>query len=177
MTWLELSHTAELAPASLAAARDLLDQAFSGEMTDADWDHALGGVHALVWDDDDLIAHASLVQRQLIHEGRALRTGYVEAVATRPDRRRQGHASTVMLAIERYIRLAYDLGALGSTEDGAGFYEGRGWTRWQGPTHALTPHGTIRTAEEDGYIYVLQPTPPLDPTTALTCDYREGDLW
>ena len=37
-------------PATLEAARALLDDVFEGDMTDHDWEHALGGVHALAWE-------------------------------------------------------------------------------------------------------------------------------
>ena len=72
---LRTAHTADLDPAAREAARTLLDDAFHGEMTDADWEHALGGVHALVWDGPALIGHGSVVQRRLLHRGRALRAG------------------------------------------------------------------------------------------------------
>ena len=49
-------------------------------MTDQDWEHALGGVHAVAWLDGEVVGHASVVQRRLLHDGRALRTGYVEGV-------------------------------------------------------------------------------------------------
>ena len=58
---LRTAHTADLDPATLAAARTLLDEVFEGELTDSDWEHGLGGVHALVWDDDgQLSGHASV---------------------------------------------------------------------------------------------------------------------
>src|SRR5258708_12892646 len=83
---LRTAHTADLDPADLKAARALLDEVFLGEMTDADWEHGLGGMHALVWDGPALIGHGSVIQRRLLHQGRALRAGYVEAVAGRPGR-------------------------------------------------------------------------------------------
>ena len=56
---------------------------FEGEFTEQDWEHALGGIHALVWDGDALVGHAAVVQRRLLHGGRALRAGYVEGVGVR----------------------------------------------------------------------------------------------
>ena len=44
-------------------------------------EHAPGGLHALVHDGGDLVAHGAVVQRRLLHDGRALRVGYVEAGA------------------------------------------------------------------------------------------------
>lgn len=171
------AHTADLDPAVVKAARGLLDEAFHGEVTEADWEHALGGIHALVWDGPVLIGHGSVIQRRLLHQGRALRAGYVEAVAVRPGRQRQGHGATLMGALERVLRGAYDLGALGSTEEGAGFYTARGWKLWQGPSSALTPAGIRPTPDEDGCLYVFELAVPLDLSGELTCDWRDGDVW
>jgi aminoglycoside 2'-N-acetyltransferase I len=119
------------------------------------------------------------VQRRLLHGGRALRTGYVEAVAVRADRRRRGHGAAVMSVAERYVLGGYQLGALGSAEEAVDFYTGRGWLLWQGPTSAFTPDGgVVPTPDVDGWIYVL-PTDatPLDLSASLTCDWRDGDVW
>jgi aminoglycoside 2'-N-acetyltransferase I len=150
---------------------------FEDDMSDHDWDHALGGVHALAWEGDELIGHASVIQRRLLYGGRALRAGYVEAVAVRADRRRQGHGETLMNALERVIRGAYDVGALGATDAAAAFYTALGWEAWRGPTSALTPTGIVRTEENDGSIYALQVAEPMDLAAELTCDWRDGDVW
>jgi aminoglycoside 2'-N-acetyltransferase I len=173
----QLAHTADLDEEALAAARALMDDAFGGEFEADDWRHALGGIHALAWDDDELIGHACVVQRRLLHGGSVLRAGYVEAVAVRADRRREGVGGALMDPLERVIRRAYDLGALGATDAGAALYRGRGWQLWEGPISALTPTGIQRTPEEDGYIYVLPVEARLDLTGELTCDWREGDVW
>src|SRR5256885_1605977 len=112
MDGVQISHTADLDARTRAAARTLLDAVFAGELTDDDWEHALGGIHALVWEDGEPIAHAAVVQRRVLHRGRALRCGYVEAVGVREDRRRRGHGGTVMGVVERIVQRAYDLGAL-----------------------------------------------------------------
>jgi aminoglycoside 2'-N-acetyltransferase I len=174
---LQVAHTADLGAEALRAARALLDEVFGAEMTDEDWDHALGGVHALVWEERRLVGHASVVQRRLLHAGRALRAGYVEGVAVRTDRRRRGHGTAMMEALERVIRGAYELGALGASELGVHLYEDRGWRPWQGRLCALTPAGVIRTAEEEGDVYVLETSVALDLTSELTCDWRDGDVW
>jgi aminoglycoside 2'-N-acetyltransferase I len=174
---LRTAHTADVDAATLGAARALLEHAFDEDFSEHDWEHALGGVHALLWDGPELIGHASVVQRRLLHGGRALRAGYVEGVGVRADRRRRGHGATMMQAIERVLRGAYDLGALGATDDGARFYAKRGWKLWQGPTSTLTPTGIERTREEDGYIHVLPLAVSLDLSGELTCDWRDGDVW
>jgi aminoglycoside 2'-N-acetyltransferase I len=172
-----MAHTADLDTITLGAARALLGVVFSDELTEHDWEHALGGMHALVWEGGELIGHGSVVQRRLLHGGRALRAGYVEGVAVRADRRRLGHGAAMMEMLERVVRGAYELGGLGATDEGAGFYAARGWKKWQGPTSALTPAGITRTQEEDGSIFVLPITAPLDLSGELICDWRDGDVW
>jgi aminoglycoside 2'-N-acetyltransferase I len=176
LTQLRTAHTADLDAVALEAARSLLDDVFE-DMTDDDWEHALGGVHALVWDGAELIGHGSVVQRRLLHGTRALRAGYVEGVAVRADCRGRGHGSALMGALEHVVGAAYDLGALGATDDAADFYAARGWKQWQGPTSALTPTGIQRTEEDDGGVYVLPVAVALDLTGQLTCDWRDGDVW
>jgi len=177
MPELRTAHTADVDAETLRAAHALLDEAFEGEFEEHDWEHALGGIHALVHEGDELVGHASVVQRRLLHGGRALRGGYVEAVGVRAAHRRRGHGAAMMAALERVIRGAYDLGALGATDDGAALYTGRGWRRWEGRTSALTPDGVRPTPDEDGYIYVLPGDAPLDLAGELTCDWRDGDVW
>lgn len=176
MTRVQTAHTADLDRATLDAARALLYAVFD-DMTDDDWEHALGGVHALVWEGDELIGHASLIQRRLLHGGRALRAGHVEGVGVRADRRRRGHGGAMMDELERVVRGAYDVGALGAAEEALNFYAARGWKVWQGPTSSLTPTGIVRTADDDGCVFVLPVSVPLDLSGELTCDWREGDVW
>jgi aminoglycoside 2'-N-acetyltransferase I len=170
------AHTADLQPATLDAARALLYDVFD-DMTEHDWEHALGGMHALLWEDGELIGHGSLVQRRLLHGGRALRTGYVEGVGVRADRRRRGHGAAVMAALERVVRGAYEIGALATTDEAETFYAARGWTLWQGPSYALTPDGVVRTEDDDGAIFVMPVTAAVDVTGEITCDWRDGDVW
>jgi aminoglycoside 2'-N-acetyltransferase I len=174
---LRMGHTAGLERRVLDAARALADDVFGALFDDDDWDHTLGGVHALVWAGDELAAHGSVIQRRLLHGGRALRTGYVEAIAVREAHRGQGCGATVMEALESVIRGAYSLGALSATDAGAGFYAGRGWRQWEGPVSALTPTGVMPTPTQDERIFVLEGDVPLDLAGELTCDWRDGNLW
>lgn len=198
MVDVRLGHTARLSPALLAAARALLADAFAGhadgEFDEDDWEHSVGGMHALVTrgegDAIEVLAHGSLVQRRLVHwppgpspadrpgEGRVLRCGYVEAVAVRADQRGRGLGAAVMDALEALLP-AYELGALGSSEEAVGFYAARGWQEWRGRTWVLAPGGLERTPEDDDGVRVL-PTPggpALDLDGELACDWREGDVW
>jgi aminoglycoside 2'-N-acetyltransferase I len=176
---LQVAHTSQVDTLVLAAARALLDEAFDGDFGDHDWEHCLGGVHTLAWDDGELVGHGAVVQRRLLHGGRALRAGYVEGVAVRSDRRGLEHGRELMTALQDVVRLAYDVGALSSTEEALAFYEHLGWERWRGQTSALTPDGVVRTPEDDGGVYVLRLAggPDLDLDGPLTCDWRDGDVW
>src|SRR4029079_15892726 len=109
---IRIAHTSELQPPLLDEIWEMLVDVFEGDIEPSDWEHALGGIHALAYDDaGTLVGHASVIQRRLILGERAWRTGDVEAVGVRAEARRHGHASALMDAIERVIRGAYDLGA------------------------------------------------------------------
>ncbi len=172
-----LIHTSDLDTETLNNARRLLDEAYAGEFTDADWDHALGGMHAIIGHRGALIAHAAVVQRRLLHRGAALRCGYVEGVAVREDWRGRGLGSAVLDAVEQVVRGAYQVGALSASGAGERLYRPRGWLNWRGPTSALTPKGPVPTPDDDGTVFVLPVGVDLDPDEGLVCDWRYGDVW
>ncbi len=172
--------TDELTAAELAEIRSLLRAAFRDDgvgFTDEDWAHAVGGIHAILEDDGAIVSHASVVPRRIETAGRELRTGYVEAVATRPGHERRGHASRAMRAINEVIRDAYQLGALSTAVPK--LYERIGWERWRGSTWVRTSAGPERTPDDDGGVLALRTpaSPPLDLDGPITCDWRPGDVW
>ncbi|AXE23127.1 aminoglycoside 2'-N-acetyltransferase [Streptomyces globosus] len=172
-----LAHTSQLAAGELSAVRGLLDGAFDGDFGEEDFEHALGGMHALVYRGGELLAHGSVVQRRVVHAGRALRCGYVEAVAVRADARRRGLGGAVMAALEDVIGRAYVLGALSASDEGAALYGGRGWSVWGGRIGALSPGGPVRLPEEEGSTYVWAPDGALPaPAEGLWFDWRDGDV-
>ncbi|MEU6659759.1 GNAT family N-acetyltransferase [Streptomyces sp. NPDC046821] len=171
------AHAADLTRAELRDIRALLDDAFAGRFSDDDWDHTLGGVHALVYDSTGaLVAHGSVVQRRVVHAGRSLRTGYVEGVAVRADARGRGLGGQVMAELERVIDGAYALGALSASAAGKALYEGRGWRQWQGDFAAYGPEGTVRLPEDENPPHLRPVTAALDPAHALLFDWRGGDI-
>ncbi|MDQ0793835.1 GNAT family N-acetyltransferase [Streptomyces sp. B1I3] len=172
------AHTYELAPADLAGIRAFLDTAFDGDFSDDDWDHTLGGVHACVADGSGLLAHGSVIQRRVIHDRRSYRIGYVEAVAVRADRRREGLGSRVMDALERVLDGAYAFGALSASASGALFHAARGWQAWPGRIAVLGPDGTVPLPGEEGSTYVrpVPGRPSPSPSHRLLFDWREGDV-
>ncbi len=172
-----LVHTADLDSTTLQRVHEMVSGAFAGAFTEQDWEHALGGMHALVWQHGAIIAHASVVQRRLFYRDIALRCGYVEGVAVREDCRGQGLVHALLDGVEQVMRGAYQLGALSSPARARGLYAKRGWMPWRGPTSVLAPTGPARTPDDDGTIFVLPVMGDLDPSAELMCDWRAGDVW
>ncbi|MGW1955660.1 GNAT family N-acetyltransferase [Streptomyces sp. NPDC001920] len=172
------AHTADLTPDELRAIRALLDDAFDGDFSDEDFDHALGGMHVLVHDEAGrLVAHGAVVMRRVRHRDRWLRVGYVEAVAVRSDARRTGLGGLVMAELERVIDRAYDAGMLSASDEGAALYAARGWQVWSGRVCALGLQGVVRLPDEEGSTFVrpaLAGRP--DPAFELVFDWRDGDV-
>jgi aminoglycoside 2'-N-acetyltransferase I len=176
MISLQTRHTAQLNQETLQDARALLALAFDGDFADDDWQHALGGLHVLARHDGELVGHAAIVQRQLLYQGRALRAGYLEAMAVHPAQQRRGIGAAMMAEVEQIIGASYEMGALGASDAGLRLYQKRGWLPWRGRAMAFTPSGVIYTQEE-GCLFIFEASATLDRAADITCDYREGDLW
>jgi aminoglycoside 2'-N-acetyltransferase I len=179
MTHLRTATTPELTPDELGALRGMVFGAFGERFDEHDWEHMLGGTHVLVVEGGEPVAHGAVVARVLVAGGRELRSGYVEGVATRGDRRGQGLATAVMREVGRVVKREYELGALADGSRIPGFYQRLGWETWRGPTFVAGPDGPVRTAEDDGGVLVLRTTVTagLEPTGPLVCDWRPGDAW
>lgn len=177
---LRVAPTEDLTTEDIAAIRELLWAAFgTGDeaFSEADWEHSVGGMHFVLEEDGEIVAHASVVERELHVDDQPLRTGYVEAVATATERQGQGLGSLVMEEAAAWIQERFELGALGTGRHA--FYERLGWQTWQGPSSVRAPEGPQPTPDDDGYILVL-PTPsspPLDLAASISCDWRPGDVW
>lgn len=170
----------ELGSADVAALSELFRAAWLDDdevFTEEDWEHATGGFHFLLEEDGTIVAHASVVERELRTNGHRLATGYVEAVATDPPRQGRGYASAVMRKVDEYIDRNFQLGALDTGRPA--LYKRLGWVVWKGPTLVRTDEGVIRTEEEDGQVLVrLTPTSPeLDLSAPISCEWRPGDVW
>ena len=162
----------------LERARALVFAAFDGGFSEDDWDHALGGWHAVVMDAQRVVAHASVILRELAIGDREVAAGYVEGVGTELAARGEGHGTRAMTEIASIIRRDFEIGAL-STEAHK-FYERLGWERWRGPTYVRSAAGGLtRTKDEDDGIMVLRfgPSASIDLTAAISCEERSGDDW
>jgi len=131
-------------------------------------------VHAVVYQDDRLVAHAGLVVRTLYLPDRSIEVAYVEYVAAEP--RGQGFGTQAMRAIEAEIRRrGFSLAALATGSPA--FYERLGWRLWRGPAAYRKPDGTVvATPNEKPMVLDLGADVNLDDP--IDCDWREiGDIW
>ena len=168
---------AEVSGARLMEIRQLLSQAFEGRFSQEDWEHTIGGVHVIVSDAGAVVSHAAVVPRVLEVAQRPFDAGYVEGVATIPDRQGEGLGSLAMDQITRLIRGRFEMGGLSTGRHT--FYESLGWERWRGPTFVRDGSQEIRTEEEDDGVMVLRfgVSQDVDLTASLSCQRRPGDDW
>jgi aminoglycoside 2'-N-acetyltransferase I len=169
--------TEDASPQLLGEIRGLLDAAFAGAFSDEDWDHTLGGWHVTVSDGAVVVAHAAVVPRRLEVAGQPFRTGYVEGVATAPERHGQGLGLLAMTGLNAVLRTEYEFGALST--DRHSFYARSGWERWQGPTFVRTGSDLTRTEDEDDGVMALRfgPSTAIALTAPIICEARPGDAW
>ena len=139
------------------------------------WQAARGGMHFVIAEAGAVVAHAAVVDRTLEWDGRPLRTGYVEAVATLPGRQGQGLGSAVMRAVTAFVDDRYELGALDTATPE--FYERLGWVRWPGRTGVRRPEGIQLTPDEDGKVLLRLSGTSLDlrQDGLLVCDGERPD--
>jgi len=145
------------------------------------------GEHLLGWQDGELVSHLMWVERLLyrdrssVAQRPALRSAYIELVATAPSQQGRGHASTLMRAAAAALG-DFDVGALSPSDEA--FYARLGWERWHGPLFVRgQAEGSDReawepTPDEEIMILRLPRTPSeLDVHAPLAVDWRPGEVW
>ena len=168
----------ELDPGIRAELRGLWDRAFGDRFSDDDAEHAYGGVHVLAVDSGRVVGHASAVPRRLrFGDGPWREVGYVEAVATEPERQGEGVGRTVVLRLHEQIAQRWPVAML-STGRARPFYEALGWEAWQGLSSTLTASGKVAD-DEHGGLMVLRVDASAVPDLGVdvTCEDRSGDAW
>lgn len=167
----------EMPPAVLAAVRELTFEAFGGRFSAHDWEHTQGGWRIVAFQAGVPVSHAAVVPRRLWVADRVFAVGYLEGVASRPDRQRQGFGSMVVRSASALVRERYELGGLSTSRPA--FYQRLGWERWHGPTFVRAGDDLVRTPEEDAGVLVLRsgPRAELDLAAPITCESRPGDDW
>ncbi len=177
MIEIERFQTDEATGTFLNELRELLAKAFGSNFTGDDWEHGLGGTHIVLRDSRLLVAHAAIVPRRLYIGEDIFSGGYVENVATLPDRQHQGLASLAIMEANSTIVKRFEVGALSSSSKD--FYRKFGWEDWQGPSYVLTNNEWVRSESEDDGIMILRvgPSSNLNLESRIACDERPGDSW
>ncbi len=168
----------EIDPGLLLAARGICDTTFGDSFSSDDWDHTLGGVRLLLFDEGLLVGHAAVVPRRVTFGELTLRAGYVEGVAVVPEAQGRGLGSRLMRAVDAILeRGGSEVGVLSTSR--RSFYARLGWEPWQGPSFVRYADALVRTPDEDDGLMVLRvdATPSLELAWPITCDARPGDDW
>jgi aminoglycoside 2'-N-acetyltransferase I len=171
---LEVIASDDLTEADRAAIIALCEAAFE-EPFDRLFALLPGSRHVLVRDGGVLVSHACWVTRWLQPAGLpALRTAYVEAVATLPARQGEGLGTAAMARVAAETG-GYDLRALSPAVPD--YYARLGWEPWRGPTAIRRGDGLLPTPGEEIMILRTARTPPLDLHALITAEWREGEFW
>jgi aminoglycoside 2'-N-acetyltransferase I len=171
---LSLVPTRDLPQATKEAIVALCSRAFAQDFGNL-FDFVTDSMHILAQRDGALVSHACWAMRHVEPEGVGpLRTAYVDAVATEPTLHGQGIGSAVITRLNAEIQ-GYALGGLSTPR--VSFYERLGWERWHGPTAVRAATGLIPTPDDTVMIFRTPLTPPLDKTSLLIADWRNGQPW
>ena len=174
---IEIVARAALTPARYAEAVTLCDRAYADDDDIAEvMAEFADATHVMLLDPGDrLVSHALWVERTLVNGTARLRCAYVELVATDPDHRLRGYASTVMHALGDAIA-GFDMGAL-SPSDPA-FYARFGWATWRGPLFERDRDGrTTRSPADETVMVFPRRGAALDLDGPLTAPWRRGEIW
>jgi aminoglycoside 2'-N-acetyltransferase I len=168
--------TEALTPAQRSAVIDLCIAAHEIEDFRNLYSNIGNGQHFLGYLGGELVSHAVVTTRWAQPEGqRVLRTAYVDAVSTAPDRQGLGYGTLVMRQLAAGID-DYELGCLQT--DLRGFYEPLGWELWRGALAGRSEQGLVPTPDQRGVMVLrLARTPPLDPDTQLTIEIQPKRIW
>lgn len=133
-------------------------------------------VHVLGEFQGKMVCHALWITRYLQPEGLPpLRSAYVEAVATHPDFQHRGFASAIMRKLVEEIQ-EFDIAGLSPFN--VDYYACLGWELWRGAMFERTQAGVVASpADERVMIYRLPSTPALDLDSAISIEWREGEVW
>lgn len=157
--------------------RSLLFGAFGESFSEEDWDHGLGGRHFSILEEGRLVAYCAVVPRRIFIEEKPYSCGYLENVASAPDKRHQGLASMAVREANQFIATNFEFGGLSTSKHD--FYRKLGWQVWRGPTFVISKGEWRSSDSEKGGIMVLEtrPEPKLDLDHRIASEDRAGDAW
>ncbi|MFM8384394.1 MAG: GNAT family N-acetyltransferase [Actinomycetota bacterium] len=165
----DLDHLAEV------SLRTLLADAFEGDFSQEDWEHTNGGLRFLGYLGAELVAHGSVIKRNVRIDEEDLKIGYVEGLAVAPLYWRRGFGSKLMSEITSYCKTKFRICMLSTGEKD--FYRKLGWLDFEGESYVFRNGVEVRTADEDEGLMYLPGSVNSPTITKVVCEAREGDDW
>ncbi|MBG2875497.1 GNAT family N-acetyltransferase [Proteus alimentorum] len=170
-------HTCYLSKIEKKILYSLLTESFGNDFSLGDFQHALGGMHVFAYDQEKMVGHVAVVQRNMAIDNNPISVGYVEAMVVLKDYRRKGIGKELITQANSIIKSCYQLGLLSASEKGVPLYSLLGWRKWEGKLFELN-HGVYKQTEgDDEGIMALSSINEIDLTSSLCCDFRSGDQW
>ncbi len=161
---------------TISSIRSLLELAYEGDFSSEDWEHTFGGQYFIGLLDNIIIAHGSVVPRNMFINGQEITVGYVEAIAVLPAYWRQGFGTQLMTQITQFCHKTYELSMLSTDEKK--FYEKLGWRQFLGESFVRNGDSVVRTAEEDyGLMLLSGKNCGTSEIRRAICQPRIGDDW
>ncbi len=174
----QTKHTSQLSSVEKEQIYQLLFQVFKQGFSREDFDHTLGGMHILAYDNHQLIGHVAIVQRSVIVDCSPFRIGYLEGLGVAEAYRRQGIGRKLMEQSSEIIVNSHDFGLLSASEEGLPLYQSLGWKIWTGELYESNRESYQRSFDDEGSVlFWAAPSQSIAATSPLYCDYRSGDQW
>jgi aminoglycoside 2'-N-acetyltransferase I len=173
---MEIIRLDELTQNQVEILQALLTDAFAGDFSESDWQNSLGGARFVGLQNEELVAHGTVVARSMWLDESPITVGYVEAIAVAPNKQKQGIGSLLLNEITQLCLQNYELAMLSTDEKD--FYRRFGWQDFPGQSFVLVGDQQIRTAEEDCGLMVLTPeSRSFGKISKVCCQARFGDAW
>jgi aminoglycoside 2'-N-acetyltransferase I len=159
-----------------SSIQKMLESAYEGDFSPEDWEHTSGGIYFVGCLEETIIAHGSVVPREMLIDGQEVIVGYVEAVAVSPAYSGQGFGSMLMRRITEFCRDNYELSMLSTDEKS--FYARCGWLQFTGESFITLENAEIRSADEDeGLMFLPSAKNERVDIRRAVCQARSGDSW
>lgn len=159
-----------------SSIRSLLELEYYGNFSSEDWEHTFGNQHYIGLLDNIIVAHGSVVPRNMFINGQGITVGYVEAITVLPAYWRQGFGTQLMTQITQFCHNDYELTMLSTHEKQ--FYEKLGWRQFLGASFVRIGELEVRTAKEDeGLMLLSRDNCGTSEIRRATCQPRIGDDW
>jgi aminoglycoside 2'-N-acetyltransferase I len=166
----------EVSSKTESSIRALLDLAYEDDFSSEDWEHTFGGQYFIGRQEETIIAHGSVVPRNMFIDGQAITVGYVEAIGVLPSHWRQGFGTQLMQQITQFCQDNYELSMLSTDENQ--FYERLGWRQFIGESFVRSENSEVRTSDEDAGLMLLHGTASqTKEIQRAVCESRSGDDW